>query len=144
MARPTKYTFGRIKRLLKYLRTGGSKSAACGAALIHVDTLYDWEQNHAGFSEAVKRSMLIGERRLLSGVLFAAHNLSDKQSLTASMFLLNTVHGYARRTDVEHSGEMTVKHERTEREIAAERELARLTPTGRRAVLDAFRDTFKN
>jgi hypothetical protein len=66
------------------------------------------------------------------------------ESDTLLIFWMKTQGGYRDRVAVEHSGDMTVKHERTEREIAAERELSRLAPEGRRAVLDAFRDSYKN
>lgn len=140
MARPSKYTFGRVKRLLWYLRAGGSKSAACGYAGITTTTLADWENAKVGFSEAIKRAMQRGERSLVDEVLMIAHRGLFPQRLTAAMFILNTTHGYKQQAAVEQTG--TIKHEHSHQVKEAERIINRIKPEGRRTVIRAF-DKFR-
>jgi len=100
MPRPTKYTFSRIRRILKHLRKGGSKTAACGAANIDMKTMENWGRDKSGFSDAVKRALRRGEKRLVDGMLETAFDNKAPQHVTAKIFLLNSVHGYAKKSEL--------------------------------------------
>lgn len=104
MPRPTKYTFSRVRRILKHLRKGGSKTAACGSAGICFDCLNEWEKTKDGFSEAVKRAIRRGEERLVDVVVLATYQAPWAQKLTASMYLLNTSHGYSQKSEITVKG----------------------------------------
>lgn len=56
MSRPTKYTLETIEEVCKWIRAGNSKEDAAVLAGISGATLFDWQNKHAEFLEAVKEA----------------------------------------------------------------------------------------
>ena len=56
MARPTKRTPDREKRLLEALRAGNTRKAACQYAGIGVQTLDDWQRRFRDFRDAIEKA----------------------------------------------------------------------------------------
>ena len=57
MGRPTKYDPSwMLDAIIEVGRLGGSKDKMASAIGVHLDTLYDWAEKHADFSEAIKEA----------------------------------------------------------------------------------------
>lgn len=57
MGRPTKYDPSwMLEAIIEVGRLGGSKDKMASAIGVHLDTLYDWAEKHADFSEAIKEA----------------------------------------------------------------------------------------
>jgi len=87
-------------KILEFLKLGGSYKAACGYADISEETGYKYLSSDPEFSESVKKAKMRGEAGLVTGVLKIAREGVGPQKLTALMFLLNTTHGYSKKSEV--------------------------------------------
>ena len=133
-----KYTDGvTVARILEFLSIGGTQKGACGYAGISEETYYNWLDDHLEFNESVKPARL--EALKMKESQLAAIRRDDPHWFAALLFWLKTQGGYRENFGVQHSGEVKVVHERSEKEIAAQKELARLTPAGRESVIESFR-----
>lgn len=57
MGRPTKYDpTWMLEAIIEVGRLGGSKDKMASAIGVHLDTLYDWSEKHADFSETIKEA----------------------------------------------------------------------------------------
>ncbi len=109
MARPTKYKYRTLRRILKHLRRGGTKRAACAAAGIDTTTLEDWERDKSGLSACIKRAQdyaIWKHERALEG------RVANGKSDTCLIFWLKCQGGWKDRQVVEHTGEVKHKHEK--------------------------------
>jgi transposase len=115
VARPTKYTRDRKKRLLDALRDGNTRRAACMAAGIDQDTLANWAQRFSDFSEELTRAEAEAEVALV-GIIRAAAPQDWRAALTLLERRWPNEWGKRERIDV-------YEHERAQQE--AERIAAR-------------------
>lgn len=54
--RPTKYIKGTVESILKFIKTGSSKSEAATLSGIERHTLAEWEEKYSDFSTAIKKA----------------------------------------------------------------------------------------
>src|SRR5262249_32221069 len=79
-----KFTPERVTRLLDGLKAGMTRSAACGAAGIDLDTLNRWQRRYAGFAVQVKQLEAEAEARYTSIISKAAfgHEVTIRRETT--------------------------------------------------------------
>lgn len=56
MARPTKYTPERVKKIIDAIKVGATHELAASYAGINQDTLTDWKKRYSDFSDAIKEA----------------------------------------------------------------------------------------
>jgi transposase len=76
--RKSKYTPETVDKLTQAIRLGATYQLACDYAGIHIDTFYQWQKTHSGFSEAIKLAEGDGAIRLLAVIERAANGLKGE------------------------------------------------------------------
>ena len=62
VGRPTKYDpTWMLDKIIEVGRLGGSKDKMAAMIGVHLDTLYDWAEKHAEFSEALKKALQLSK-----------------------------------------------------------------------------------
>ena len=62
VGRPTKYDpTWMLDKIIEVGRLGGSKDKMAAMIGVHLDTLYDWAEKHAEFSEALKKAVQLSK-----------------------------------------------------------------------------------
>lgn len=62
VGRPTKYDpTWMLDKIIEVGRLGGSKDKMAAMIGVHLDTLYDWSEKHAEFSEALKKAVQLSK-----------------------------------------------------------------------------------
>jgi len=138
MARPSKYTYSRVRRILKHIRNGGTKRGACGAAGIGETTMIVWEANKSGLSEAVKRAQAHGLRSDLSRL----DTFVRDGNLTALLARLKMVHGLSDRVTVQNTG--TAKNEHKHKITEAEKEYKTAGESVKNRIKELLREPSAN
>lgn len=72
MARPTKYTPERVKRIVDALRGGNTRRAAAWAGGVDIDTFHEWLKRYPAFSDAVKTAEADAELAMVERVRLAS------------------------------------------------------------------------
>jgi hypothetical protein len=84
MARPTKYTPEREKRILAALEAGCSRRLAAQCGGVDQDTLVGWMRRYSGFSDAVTRAECQAERAAVEAI----HDAAEAGDWRASVWWL--------------------------------------------------------
>lgn len=115
--RPSKFTPEMQASLLRAIRRGDHFEDACQAAGLTYTTFREWvvagdagEEKFAQFSEAVHKAEVIAKRRLLKTVRTEANKDWRPASWLLARRWPDQYADQSRRT-VQHTGEITVKHE---------------------------------
>jgi transposase len=82
MARPSKYTPERAKRITDALAAGNSRKGAAAYASITEDTLLNWMRRYSDFSGAVKSAEAQAEVAAVACITQAARNGDWRAALT--------------------------------------------------------------
>lgn len=84
--RPSKYKPEYCAELIKHFESGLCYDAFAGVVSVCVDTLYQWEKDHAEFSEAKKvgrpKQLLALNKLILSGAMGQLKSVASRTSTT--------------------------------------------------------------
>src|SRR5215510_3663877 len=109
-----KFTPERVTRLLDGLKAGMTRSAACGAVGIDLDTLNRWQRRYAGFAVQVKQSEAEAEARYTSIISKAAfgHEVTIRRETTKPLIVKTVDANGIKHEHLEHITEITIETRR--------------------------------